>query len=80
MYTNKHITLDDAVKTIQKANVSMDANGDSYYDTLSGLHKSIRGSDVNAALHYAARLVYEEDLDSLFRRLSVIQTDGQIRY
>ena len=39
---------------------------------MSGLQKSIRGSDVDAALHYAARLVYEEDLDSLFRRLSVI--------
>lgn len=49
-----------------------DKNGDGHYDVLSGLQKSIRGSDVDAALHYAARLVYEEDLDSLFRRLSVI--------
>ena len=49
-----------------------DKNGDGHYDVLSGLQKSIRGSDVDAALHYAARLVAEEDLDSLFRRLSVI--------
>ncbi len=49
-----------------------DKNGDGHYDVLSGLQKSIRGSDVDAALHYAARLVYEEDLESLFRRLSVI--------
>ena len=49
-----------------------DKNGDGHYDVLSELQKSIRGSDVDAALHYAARLVYEEDLDSLFRRLSVI--------
>ena len=49
-----------------------DKNGDGHYDVLSGLQKSIRGSDVDAALHYAARLVIEEDLDSLFRRLSVI--------
>ena len=49
-----------------------DKNGDGHYDVLSGLQKSIRVSDVDAALHYAARLVYEEDLDSLFRRLSVI--------
>ncbi len=49
-----------------------DKNGDGHYDVLSGLQKSIRGSDIDAALHYAARLVYEEDLDSLFRRLSVI--------
>lgn len=49
-----------------------DKNGDGHYDVLSGLQKSIRGSDVDAALHYAARLVMEGDLDSLFRRLSVI--------
>ena len=49
-----------------------DKNGDGHYDVLSGLQKSIRGSDVDASLHYAARLVAEEDLVSLFRRLSVI--------
>ena len=49
-----------------------DKNDEGHYDVLSGLQKSIRGSDVNAALHYAARLVYQEDLESLFRRLSVI--------
>lgn len=67
--SSKHITLNDAIKTIQKANVSMDANGDSYYDTLSGLHKSIRGSDVDAALHYLSRLIVADDLQSLCRRL-----------
>ena len=36
------------------------------------LQKSIRGSDVNAALHYLARLIVAEDLDIIFRRLSVI--------
>ena len=69
---DKHITLSDAIKTIQKANVSMDANGDSYYDTLSGLHKSIRGSDVNAALHYLSKLIIADDLQSLCRRLLCI--------
>lgn len=49
-----------------------DKNGEGHYDVLSGLQKSIRGSDVDASLHYAARLVAEGDLDSLFRRLSVI--------
>ncbi len=49
-----------------------DKNGDGHYDVLSGLQKSIRGSDVNAALHYLARLVLEGDLDSIYRRLSVI--------
>ena len=49
-----------------------DKNGDGHYDVLSGLQKSIRGSDVNASLHYLARLVVEGDLDSIYRRLSVI--------
>ena len=49
-----------------------DNNGDGHYDVLSGLQKSIRGSDVNASLHYLARLVLEGDLDSIYRRLSVI--------
>ena len=39
---------------------------------LSALQKSIRGSDVNASLHYAARLIEAEDLPSLARRLTVI--------
>lgn len=70
--TDKHITLNDAIRIIQKANVSIDANGDSYYDTLSGLHKSIRGSDVNAALHYLSKLIIADDLQSLCRRLLCI--------
>ncbi len=49
-----------------------DKNGDGHYDVLSGLQKSIRGSDVDASLHYLARLVTEGDLDSIYRRLSVI--------
>jgi len=49
-----------------------DANDDGHYDVLSALQKSIRGSDVNASLHYLARLIEGEDLDSLCRRLNVI--------
>jgi putative ATPase len=66
------ITLTDAIKSLQKANVSIDANGDSYYDTLSGLQKSIRGSDVDAALHYLSKLIIADDLQSLCRRLLAI--------
>lgn len=67
-----HITLDQALACVQKANVSFDANGDSYYDTLSGLHKSIRGSDVDASLHYLAKLIIADDFESLCRRLLCI--------
>ncbi len=49
-----------------------DANEDGHYDVLSALQKSIRGSDVDASLHYLARLIEAGDLDSIFRRLSVI--------
>lgn len=70
--SSNHLTLNDAIKVTQKANVSIDANGDSYYDTLSGLHKSIRGSDVDAALHYLSKLIIADDLQSLCRRLLCI--------
>ena len=71
--TDDKILTEDKVRKINSKPVFFsDKNGDGHYEVLSGLQKSIRGSDVDAALHYAARLVAEEDLDSLFRRLSVI--------
>ncbi len=50
----------------------LDKDGTHYYDLLSALQKSIRGSDVDASLHYLARLITLEDLDSIIRRLLVI--------
>ncbi len=55
-----------------KHNFFHDKNEDGYYDVLSAFQKSIRGSDVNASLHYLARMLKAEDLDSIFRRLTVI--------
>ena len=49
-----------------------DASGDGHYDVISALQKSIRGSDVDASLHYLARLVEAEDLDIICRRLVII--------
>jgi putative ATPase len=69
---NKKVTLDVVKKINAKAVFFSDANEDGHYDVLSGLQKSIRGSDVNASLHYLARLIEEGDLDSIYRRLSVI--------
>lgn len=71
-YPNQKITLDIAKNVLQKPNVHFDKNGDGYYDTLSGLHKSIRGSDVNASLHYMSKLLYTEDFQPLIRRLYCI--------
>lgn len=54
------------------ANNSYDKDDDNHYDSVSAFQKSIRGSDVNAALYYLARLCYANDLDSIERRLLVI--------
>lgn len=69
---NFKIDLEDVKKINNKPSLYIDKNDDGYYDVISALQKSIRGSDVNAALHYLARLVVAEDLDIIFRRLSVI--------
>lgn len=69
---DNHISLEDAKIAVQKPNVSIDASGDNYFDTLSGLQKSIRGSDVDASLHYLAKLIMAEDFESLSRRLLAI--------
>ena len=67
-----HITL-DVVKNINSKPVFFhDKNEDGHYDVLSAFQKSIRGSDVNASLHYLARLIEAEDLDSIYRRMTVI--------
>ena len=49
-----------------------DKDGDMHYDVMSAFQKSIRGSDVNAALHYLARLIEAGDLPTIVRRLLVI--------
>lgn len=67
-----NITKEELIKINNKPNIYIDKNDDGYYDVISALQKSIRGSDVNAALHYLARLIAAEDLDIIFRRLSVI--------
>ena len=66
------ITLETARLLTQRSNMRYDRAGDEHYDTLSALQKSIRGSDENAALHYAARLLESGDIISLCRRLLVI--------
>lgn len=68
----RHISLDTVENSLQRSYITMDKNGDGHYDVLSALQKSIRGSDVNAGLHYAARLIEAGDLPSLVRRLTVI--------
>ena len=59
----------------QRSNMRYDRSGDEHYDILSALQKSIRGSDPDAAVHYAARLCEAGDIISLSRRLLVIASE-----
>lgn len=69
---DKTITEEKVRRINNKPVFFSDKNGDGHYDVLSGFQKSIRGSDVDASLHYLARLISEGDLDSIYRRMSVI--------
>jgi putative ATPase len=72
--TDGSILVDDLIieEFLKSKGFNHDKNGDYHYDTLSGFQKSIRGSDVNAALYYLARLIEAGDLTSICRRLTVI--------
>ena len=59
----------------QRSNMRYDRDGDQHYDILSAYHKSVRGSDENAALHYAARLIEAGDIISLGRRMLCIASE-----
>ena len=67
-----HLTLSIIEECVQRKALTHDKNGDAHYDVISAFQKSIRGSDVDAALHYLARLVEAGDLASICRRLMVI--------
>ncbi len=66
------LTMDDAIAVTQKSAMRADRDGDNYYDLLSALQKSIRGSDPDAAVHYLARLLEGGQMQSACRRLMVI--------
>lgn len=70
--SNKKIDIDHIKNINNKPAFFHDKNEDGHYDVLSAFQKSIRGSDVDASLHYLARLLEAGDLDSIYRRLSVI--------
>lgn len=69
------IDLESVKSLTQRSNMRYDRDGDQHYDLLSALHKSIRGSDENAAIHYAARLMEAGDLLPLCRRLLCIASE-----
>lgn len=69
------VTMKDVKAVTQKSALRADRDGDNYYDLLSALQKSIRGSDPDAAVHYLARLLEAGQLPSACRRLMVIAAE-----
>ena len=69
------VTGDSLQILAQRSNMRYDRDGDQHYDILSAFHKSVRGSDENAALHYAARLIEAGDIISLCRRMLCIAAE-----
>ncbi len=67
--SNNHIMMKDLENVAFFANAQYDKDEDQYYDTLSGLQKSIRGSDPNGAMYYFAKLIEARDIESLERRV-----------
>ncbi len=72
---NLKIDMAAAEQCTQKKAFRYDKAGDSQYDVMSALQKSIRGSDPDAAVHYLARLIAAEDLQTACRRLMVIAAE-----
>lgn len=66
------VTTQIMEEILQKKTLAGDKDGTEHYNLLSAFQKSIRGSDVNAALHYLARLILSGDLIGICRRLSII--------
>ena len=69
------LTLSDAKAVTQKSALRADRDGDNFYDLLSALQKSIRGSDPDAACHYLARLLEAGQMQAACRRLMVIAAE-----
>lgn len=69
------ITLQNVLDSSTAKSLSYDRKGDDGYSILSAFHKSLRGSDVDAALHYLARLIKAEDMQNITRRLLCVASE-----
>ncbi|MEW1957566.1 replication-associated recombination protein A [Kineococcus sp. NPDC059986] len=70
------ITLADAERALDRAAVRYDRQGDQHYDVASAFIKSMRGSDVDAALHYLARMIEAgEDPRFIARRIVIAASE-----
>jgi putative ATPase len=72
------VTVETIEQSLDKAAVRYDRDGDQHYDVISAFIKSVRGSDVDAALHYLARmLVAGEDPRFIARRLMILASEAR---
>lgn len=73
VFDNKNkISLDDLKFVIPQIKFYSDKDGDGHYNNLSAFHKSLRGSDVNAALYYGNLIIKSGDILGLYRRLTAV--------
>jgi putative ATPase len=72
----ERVTVDVIEQSLDKAAVRYDRDGDQHYDVVSAFIKSVRGSDVDAALHYLARMLTAgEDPRFIARRLMILASE-----
>jgi len=70
------IDLDVAQESIQRRAVRYDRGGDEHYDTVSAFIKSVRGSDVDAALYWMAKMLHAgEDPRFILRRMYILASE-----
>lgn len=70
-----NITLENVMDCSTVKMMNFDRGGDDGYSILSAFHKSLRGSDADAAIHYLARLVKAGDIQGIARRLLCVASE-----
>lgn len=70
-----NITIDTVIECSSSKILSYDRDGDDVYSILSAFHKSLRGSDIDASIHYLARLIKAGDIQNITRRLLCVASE-----
>ena len=70
-----NVSLDSIIDCSSVKMLNYDKGGDDGYSILSAFHKSLRGSDTDASIHYLARLIKAGDIQSITRRLLCVASE-----
>ena len=70
-----NITIDTVIDCSSSKILNYDRGGDEGYSILSAFHKSLRGSDIDASIHYLARLIKAGDIQNITRRLLCVASE-----